>query len=141
MNKFYNLVEEICGDDKRYKPDAYEFVLRGLSFTQDKLKSQPDYKAKLVMGQAHVSGSELALGLRDYAINQYGALAFRVLSHWGINKTQDFGNIVFNMIEKKLLAKSDEDSLADFNNVYDFKTAFANVLASCVIEGLETKHD
>ena len=128
MNKFCDLVEEICKKDKRYKPDAYEFLLQGLNFTQSQLKRQ-----------AHVSGVELARGLRDYAINQYGALACRVLSHWGINQTQDFGNIVFNMIEKKLLSRADEDSLADFNDVYDFKAAFANVLADSVIEGLKGK--
>jgi len=121
MRKFFDLVEEICSRDKRYKPDAYEFVLAGLSFTQNKLKRQ-----------AHVSGKELALGLRDYAIEQYGALAQRVLSHWGISRTQDFGEIVYNMIEKKLLSKSEEDYLADFNSVYDFQPAFANVLADIV---------
>ncbi len=121
MSKFIDLVEEICSRDNRYKPDAYEFVLQGLSFTQDKLKRQ-----------AHVTGKELALGLRDYAIEQYGALAQRVLSHWGINQTQDFGEIVFSLIDKKLLSKSDEDFLADFNSVYDFQPAFANVLADTV---------
>ena len=128
MSNFYVLVEEICGQDKRYKPDAYEFVLAGLGFTQKKLKKI-----------AHVSGGQLACGLRDYAINQYGALASQVLSHWGISQTQDFGNIVFNMIEKKLLSKTNEDSLDDFEAVYDFKTAFSNVLADSVIDGLRGK--
>lgn len=54
MNRFYRLVEEICLEDKRYKPDAYEFVLQGLGFTQKKLKKN-----------AHVSGSQLSGGLRD----------------------------------------------------------------------------
>jgi len=124
MRKFHDLVEEICGKDKRYKPDAYEFLLRGLTFTQGKLKRK-----------SHVSGSELAHGLRDYAVDQYGALAARVLSHWGINNTRDFGNIVFNMIEHKLLSRNEKDSLADFNAVYDFDEAFANVLTDTVTEG------
>lgn len=128
MSKFYDLVEEICNQDKRYKPDAYEFVLQGLNFTQDKLKRK-----------THVSGSELARGLRDYAIDQYGALASRVLAYWGISQTQDFGNIVFNMIEKKLFSKTEEDTLADFNAVYDFKEAFANVLADSLSDGLRGK--
>lgn len=126
MGKFYDLVEEICNQDKRYKPDAYEFVLRGLNFTQKKLKRK-----------THVSGAELAFGLRDYAINRYGALASRVLAYWGIKQTQDFGNIVFNMIQKKILAKAEGDSPADFNAVYDFESAFANVLADSVIEGFK----
>lgn len=128
MNKFHDLVEGICDRDKRYKPDAYEFVLAGLNFTQDKLKRK-----------THVSGSELACGLRDYAINQYGALAGRVLAHWGISQTQDFGNIVFNMIEKKLLSKTEEDSLEDFMAVYDFKEAFTGILSDSVIDGLGGK--
>jgi len=126
MSQFYDLVEEICNQDKRYKPDAYEFVLQGLNFTQNKLKRK-----------THVSGGELACGLRDYAIDQYGALASSVLAYWGITQTQDFGNIVFSMIEKRLLAKNEDDSLVDFNAVYDFKSAFANVLADSVIEGFK----
>ncbi|MDD5120416.1 MAG: hypothetical protein PHR84_03810 [Candidatus Omnitrophica bacterium] len=141
MNKFRDLVEDICKNDRRYKPDAYEFVLQGLNFTQEKLKKQPLYKAKVAAGQTHVSGHELVLGLKDYAICQYGAFANRVLSYWGINQTQDFGNIVFNMIESKLLSKAEEDSLADFNDVYDFKAVFSNVLADSVIEGLGEKND
>ena len=128
MSEFYDLVEEVCLQDKRYKPDAYEFVLGGLSFTQKKLKKT-----------THVSGVQLACGLRDYAINQYGALASRVLAHWGISQTQDFGNIVFNLIEKKLLSKSEKDSLLDFDAVYDFKAAFSNVLADSVIQGFKPK--
>ncbi len=128
MNKFFDLVEEICLKDNRYKPDAYEFVLGGLNFTQKKLKKN-----------AHITGAELAWGLRDYAINQYGALADKVLAHWGINATRDFGDIVFNMIEKKLLSKTKEDSLADFDSVYDFKKAFSNVLAESVIKGFRAK--
>lgn len=121
MGNFFELVEEICGRDDRYKPDAYEFVLKGLNFTQGKLKRN-----------THVSGRELAMGLRDYAIDQYGALAQKVLSHWGIKQTRDFGEIVYNMIDKKLLAKSDEDIPDDFDSVYDFDSVFANVLADTV---------
>jgi len=128
MSKFFDLVEKICLGDKRYKADAYEFVLGGLSFTQKKFKRK-----------THVSGKELASGLRDFAIDQYGALAYQVLVHWGISKTDDFGNIVFNMIENKLLSKTDQDQLADFSAVYDFKEAFANVLAQSVIAGLRSK--
>ena len=121
MSKFLDLVTDICAEDLRYKPDAYEFVLGGLGFTQSQLKKS-----------THIIGQELAFGLRDYAINQYGALAQRVLAHWGITQTQDFGNIVFKMIEKKLLAKTEEDTLSDFNSVYDFSVAFANILAQTV---------
>lgn len=121
MSKFLDLVAQICLEDDRYKPDAYEFILSGLSFTQEQLKKP-----------THITGKELSWGLKDYAINQYGALAQRVLAHWGITQTQDFGNIVFKMIDKKLLAKTEEDSLADFDGVFDFNVVFANILVQTV---------
>ena len=36
----------------------------------------------------------------------------------------DFGHIVFSLVEVKLLGKTEEDSVADFKNVYDFSEAF-----------------
>ena len=120
---FYQLVEEIYLSDQRYKADSYEFVLSGLHFTQDKIKRE-----------GHLTGQELACGLRDFAIEQYGPMAKTVLNHWGITRTEDFGHIVYNMIEKKLLAKTDTDSLSDFKEVYDFGAAFNNILRNAEIK-------
>ncbi len=114
---FYEIVEKICLSDSRYKADAYEFLMQGLYFTQDKIKRK-----------GHLTGGELLQGLREFAIKQYGPMAKNVFNHWGIHETQDFGHIVFNMIEEKLLAKTETDSLNDFKDVYDFDTVFANVL-------------
>jgi len=123
---FYQLVDEVCAEDPRYKPDAYEFLMQGLYFTQSKLKRQ-----------GHLSGKELAEGLRDFAIEQFGPMAKTVLEHWGIHKTQDFGIMVFNMIEKKLLSKNDDDHCQDFDDVYGFEEAFGNVWSSIVPEDLK----
>jgi uncharacterized repeat protein (TIGR04138 family) len=124
---FFELAEEICLKDKRYKPESYEFIMQALHFTQSKLK-----KAR------HVSGRELAEGLRDFAIEQYGPLAKRVLNYWGIKETLDFGNIVFNLIEKKILSRAEEDSLDDFKDVYDFDKAFANVLRKSIMSQIRS---
>ena len=55
-----------------------------------------------------------------------------VLTHWGITKTEDFGNIVFNMIGKSLLSKTEADSIDDFKGVYDFNAAFGNILSDSI---------
>ena len=123
---FYQTVEEIFAADPRYKPDAYEFLMQALGFTQKKLSRQ-----------THVTGRELAEGLRDFAIEQFGPMTLTVLRHWGIHSTEDFGNIVFNMIEKKILSRTETDSIGDFKGVYDFQAAFGNILRESVIKNLE----
>ena len=123
---FYNLVGEICRKDDRYKEDAYEFLMQGLYFTQSRLKRQ-----------GHIRGAELVEGLRDLAVEKYGPMAKTVLHHWGIRQTRDFGNIVFNMIDKKILSKTEEDSIDDFNEVYDFEKAFENLIRQNIIRALK----
>lgn len=114
---FYQAIEEICVSDPRYKADSYEFVMQALYFTQKKIKRN-----------GHISGKELLEGIRDFAIEQYGVMARTVLEHWGITKTQDFGSIVFNLVDKKILSRTEADSIDDFKDVYDFKIAFSNIL-------------
>jgi uncharacterized repeat protein (TIGR04138 family) len=47
-----------------------------------------------------------------------------LLHSWGLRKSQDVGNIVFNIIDTGLFGRSDEDRLEDFADVYDFKEVF-----------------
>jgi uncharacterized repeat protein (TIGR04138 family) len=113
LAKFYKKVEEIVEQKPRYKSDAYEFVMQALWYTQDKLKRK-----------GHISTAELLEGIRQFAVEQYGLMSRQVLAHWGVKKTSDFGNIVFDMIDKGLMSKNDSDSLNDFKEVFDFKKAF-----------------
>ena len=47
-----------------------------------------------------------------------------VLEHWGIHETGDVGDVVFALVESGILIKQDEDTRAEFENVYDFDEAF-----------------
>jgi uncharacterized repeat protein (TIGR04138 family) len=69
----------------------------------------------------HVGGRDLCLGLRDYAIRRYGLLAKTVLNHWGLTQTEDFGKIVFALVDAGLLRKTDDDTLEDFEGVFRFR--------------------
>jgi uncharacterized repeat protein (TIGR04138 family) len=51
-------------------------------------------------------------------------MTYPLLHNWGIRKTADVGNIVFNLIDTGLFGKSDDDRHEDFANVYDFKATF-----------------
>ena len=67
------------------------------------------------------------MGLRDYAVAQYGRLALTVLRRWNIHRTEDFGKIVFAMVEAGLMRTSEEDTMEDFQGVFDFDEAFESV--------------
>ena len=105
-------IQAICRKDSRYKPEAYLFVLAALHTTTGSLPVP-----------RHVTGQELLEGIRLYGLDQFGPLTRQVFEHWGIRQTEDFGRIVFSLIDAKLLRKTEEDSLADFQGVYNFETA------------------
>lgn len=111
-------VVEECG---RYPFEAFDFVRAGLNFTVQKLHGSA---ADIPDAQCHVSGQELCEGLRQYALLRYGLMAKAVLNHWHINRTSDFGHIVWAMVEARLMQKTEEDDIHDFDDVYDFRTAF-----------------
>jgi uncharacterized repeat protein (TIGR04138 family) len=72
----------------------------------------------------HVSGQELLAGIRAYALDQFGPMAMTVFEEWGVHNCADFGEIVFNMVEVSLLAKTEQDDRADFEGGYGFEDAF-----------------
>jgi uncharacterized repeat protein (TIGR04138 family) len=91
---FEEALELIQEKDPRYHRDAYRFVREALDHTQTTLPKPTARKHG-----KHVSGQELLAGIRDYAMQQFGPMAMLVLEHWGIRNCQDFGEIVFNMVE------------------------------------------
>jgi uncharacterized repeat protein (TIGR04138 family) len=108
----------IVARDPRYRREAYLFVREGLDATQ-KLLAQRGQQ-----GVRHVTGQELLAGIREYALELYGPMAMLVLQEWGVCRCEDFGDIVFNMIDSGLLAKTDTDRREDFQAGYDFFEAF-----------------
>lgn len=113
----------------RFPIDAFLFVQRGLDFTVCRLHGEPDPLDEPpedhVDNSRHVSGQELCRGLRDFAIHEYGLMARTVLARWGITSSRDFGEVVFAMVEGGLMHKTDDDTIRDFLDVFDFTTAFA----------------
>src|SRR3989338_159101 len=110
IEKVFALLK-VLNKDRRYSPESYSFVMAALDFTAKRLKRK-----------GHMTGQELLDGIRDYALEQFGPLVRTVFEHWGIKETNDFGEIVFNMIGAGILGKSECDSKDDFDNRYDFKT-------------------
>lgn len=116
---FDEVVERLVAQDPKYSREAYLFVREALDYTQ-KLVSRENRGTV-----RHVSGQELLEGIRQYALQQYGPMTMTVLEEWGIKKCRDFGEIVFNMVENRLLQKTDKDTREDFEPGYGFTDAFS----------------
>ena len=104
-----------------YPLEAFSFVQEGLSYTAGHVHGDIETLSEL---DRHVSGQQLCLGLRDFAIRQYGLLAPIVLEHWKIRRTEDFGRIVFSMIDAGLMSRTDGDTMESFRGIFDFGEAF-----------------
>ena len=115
---FDEVLEKMLAQDPRFARDAYHFTREALDFTQ-KLISRENRGAV-----RHVTGQELLDGIRQFALQQYGPMTMTVLEEWNVKNSRDFGDIVFNMVESGLLAKTDKDTRDDFQNGYDFTDAF-----------------
>ena len=111
-----------------FSPEAFLFVQEGLQHTIRMIHGEEGSGELFGEDESrHVSGRQLGVGLRDMALTQYGRLAGVVLRKWGITGTEDFGRIVFALVEAGLLRKTDEDTIEDFRGVYDFTDAFGTV--------------
>jgi uncharacterized repeat protein (TIGR04138 family) len=120
---FAEALDSIVASDPRYQRDAYVFLRDALDFTT---KQQKKIKGVSVR---HVTGPELLGGVRHYALKEFGPMVMTVFDNWGIHSCEDIGNMVFNLIGAGIFGKTEEDSIEDFKNVYDFKEVFVKPFA------------
>lgn len=124
-------IAKLLKTDPRYKLDAYAFVFEGLTYAQNVLEMGSESPSEPLSEdeenppmERHVTGQQLCEALRQLALQQYGYMAKTVLNSWGICRTGDFGEIVFNLIDIGQMRKTPHDCREDFEDVYDFETAF-----------------
>lgn len=150
LQAMYNLLKR----DRRFKFEAYLFVREALAYAQENdlfaepgqqpgstnpAATDPTTREAAAVGQRiaaasgdaaglaasrHVTGQQLCEACRLYGLEQYGFLATRVLSSWGVHSTSDFGEIVYNLIDIEQMRKSESDRREDFDDIYSFDTAF-----------------
>jgi uncharacterized repeat protein (TIGR04138 family) len=115
---FDEALDQVLARDPRYGRDAYIFLREALDYTQKAISKANRGKLR------HISGQELLAGIRAYALAQYGPMALALLHEWGLTRCEDFGELVFNLIDQGVLSKTDKDSRADFAGMFDFEEAF-----------------
>ena len=122
-------LEQVAREGGRYDVEAYRFVFEAL-----------DYLLKKMGRRRHVSGAELSHAIRELAIERFGFMARSVLDQWGVHKTHDFGEIVFQLVNASLMSKTDEDKVSDFDNIYDFQEAFDHAFRQRPLKVRKPKH-
>lgn len=116
---FAEAVDRLTETNPRYHRDAFFFLREALDHTVKLRKRQ--------LGEGgHVSGQQLCEGIRQLAIKQFGPMVPTVFGYWGVGGTEDFGEMVWQMIELGVFGKTDSDSREDFKNVYDFRAVFVD---------------
>jgi uncharacterized repeat protein (TIGR04138 family) len=128
---FAEALESVVGSDPRYHRDGYIFLRDALDFTT---KQQKKVKGLSVR---HVTGPELLDGVRHYALKEFGPMVMTVFDSWGIRSCEDVGHMVFNLIGAGVFGKTEQDSIEDFKNVYDFEEAFAKPFAPAKPEAVK----
>jgi len=104
-------------ENQQYDQAAYVFVKESWEYTVKMLKTPPGTFRQ-------VSVKELIEGFRTHAMEEFGPMAKRVLNTWGIKRTEDVGEIVFNLVNKGFFGKQDSDKKEDFADGFDFDEAF-----------------
>lgn len=141
-------MRDLLDSDPRFKIEAYQFIRESLQYAHEHILDLDGFaslpteqftpsdddeidldslESELEEAQHkpnHVTGQQLCEACRLYAAEQYGYLANMVLGSWGINSTSDLGDLVYNLIRIEQMRKSDTDRREDFDDVYDFATAF-----------------
>ena len=113
-------IQEIAKKDGRYSLRAFQFVHEGLEYAVKKF-----YGPDIVQDEPHhITGRQLCESLAELAAEKWGRMARVVLNQLGVKSTNDFGNIVYLMVENKWMHARPEDSIDEFDSVYDFETVF-----------------
>ncbi|MEM9825599.1 MAG: Minf_1886 family protein [Planctomycetota bacterium] len=120
-------MRKLLKEDDRYKIEAYQFIREALQYANENSIGFAETKSHDDGGETatrHVSGQQLCQACREYAVEQYGFLAKMVLGSWGIRSTSDLGDLVYNLIKIGQMRKSENDRREDFNDVFEFDSAF-----------------
>lgn len=94
--------------DRRYCKEAYMFVLGLVDFALERVRSKPGSE------QAHLSAASLLSFLGACAEEQFGRGASLVFQVWNVRLSDDFGEIVWNLIDHDLLSRGPDDARYEF---------------------------
>jgi uncharacterized repeat protein (TIGR04138 family) len=115
-------VSSIRKRDSRYDSRAYDLVMASLNYAMEKPRNGAE--ACVENGLKHSTAEDVLMAFRELALDSFGPMAMTVLGDFGIHSTEDIGEIMRNLCEEKIVAKSPNDSFEDFVGGFNFTEAF-----------------
>jgi len=103
---------DIVAKDGRYDARAYALLMDVVRYLSGE------------KGDRHCSGEDILEEFKERALDQYGPLAYTVLTEWGLSRTEDVGEMMFNLVDSRRIGRDDSDSAEAFAGGYDFIDAF-----------------
>jgi uncharacterized repeat protein (TIGR04138 family) len=119
-----DIIRKICEEDETFPPMAYCFVRDSVHKALDNIVKARKQNAYDEDEPPDIKGADLCRFFRDTLISRFGPCAIDVLDTWNIKQTSDFGKIIYKLISVDILGKSENDSIEDFDDVYDFTEEF-----------------
>jgi uncharacterized repeat protein (TIGR04138 family) len=107
---FWVAVDRVRERDTRYRREAYGFLMVALAHAVEGLPAA----RRADPARRHLSGPELLDGMLSLARAEFGPLAAAVFHEWGLERSEDVGEIVFQLIEAGQLSARPEDRREDF---------------------------
>jgi len=92
--------------------EAYELIFE----TLDWLASDPQ-RDFLTREESHITGQQLTEAVFQFSLHNYGMMAKMVWKQLGIEKSEDIGDIIYELLDEEIMYKQDDDSKSDFDNV------------------------
>ncbi|MDZ7816596.1 MAG: Minf_1886 family protein [Planctomycetota bacterium] len=111
--EFATKMKSILEKDDRYDLRAYALVNEALARAIEKRGKRE-----------HISAKNLVEGFSEAALDRYGNMARMVLEEWGVYRSDDIGEIVFNLVDAGIFARQNTDSKLDFIGLLNFTSAF-----------------
>ena len=113
QNKLDLAIRAIREREPAYPERAFYFLQSAFGFTLKRAQEEGR--------TGHVDARDALVGFRDFALQEFGPMAWPVLREWNVRSTADVGRLVFLLIEEGVLGKSDTDHENDFKGVFDLE--------------------
>ena len=107
---------DIVAKDSRYDARAYAVLMDCIHFLGNEGK--------------HMSAADILDEFKERLLDQYGPMAYTVVTEWGLSCCEDVGEMMFNLTEFNRVRKDEDDTPEGFLGGYDFKETFLGPYAT-----------